>query len=104
VTVHAVVAWRDAQNPHEEKSSRRFEPHLEVGRVVGGPPRADVLRRVLVRDVVGPTEDERGEVELSGPGRGQLPIGLFAFERGALPGQWVHAARRAALVSRIRAW
>jgi hypothetical protein len=29
---------------------------------------------------------------------------LFAFDRGALPGQWVHAARRAALVSRIRAW
>jgi hypothetical protein len=25
-------------------------------------------------------------------------------DRGALPGQWVHAARRAALVSRIRAW
>ena len=30
--------------------------------------------------------------------------GLFAVDRGALPGQWVHAARRAALVSRIRAW
>jgi hypothetical protein len=29
---------------------------------------------------------------------------LFAVDRGALPGQWVHAARRAALVSRIRAW
>jgi hypothetical protein len=28
---------------------------------------------------------------------------LFAVDRGALPGQWVHAARRAALVSRIRA-
>jgi hypothetical protein len=30
--------------------------------------------------------------------------GLFTVDRGALPGQWVHAARRAALVSRIRAW
>src|SRR5829696_3622670 len=29
--------------------------------------------------------------------------GLFAVDCGALPGQWVHAARRAALVSRIRA-
>jgi hypothetical protein len=29
---------------------------------------------------------------------------LFAVDRGALPGQWVHAARRTALVSRIRAW
>ena len=29
---------------------------------------------------------------------------LFAFDRGALPGQWVHAARWAALVSRMRAW
>ena len=28
---------------------------------------------------------------------------LFAVDRGAVPGQWVHAARRAALVSRIRA-
>jgi hypothetical protein len=28
---------------------------------------------------------------------------LFALNRGALPGQWVHAACRAALVSRIRA-
>jgi hypothetical protein len=32
-----------------------------------------------------------------------VPMGLFAVDRGALPGQWVHAARRAALVSRIRA-
>jgi nucleoside-diphosphate-sugar epimerase len=29
--------------------------------------------------------------------------GLFVFDCGAMPGQWVHAARRAALVSRIRA-
>ena len=38
-----------------------------------------------------------------GSGDGRLN-GLFAVDRGALPGQWVHAARRAALVSRIRAW
>jgi hypothetical protein len=33
-----------------------------------------------------------------------MPKRLFAVECGALAGQWVHAARRAALVSRIRAW
>jgi hypothetical protein len=32
------------------------------------------------------------------------PRGLFAIDRGVLPGQWVHAARRAALRGRIRAW
>jgi hypothetical protein len=32
-----------------------------------------------------------------------VSTGLFAVDGGALPGQWVHAARRAALVSRIRA-
>jgi hypothetical protein len=42
---------------------------------------------------------ERGLVDLDAPANG-----LFAVDRGAPPGQWVHAARRAALLSRIRAW
>jgi hypothetical protein len=36
--------------------------------------------------------------------RGSRVWGLFAFQRGDPARQWVHAARRAALVSRIRAW
>jgi hypothetical protein len=47
-----------------------------------------------------------GEGEQLHPGGelGGQRNGLFALDRGVLPGQWVHAARRAALRSRIRAW
>src|SRR5215217_6296294 len=71
-----------------------------------------VMNRILGREISGC----RTAGHLSGPsfiglltlaGLQTIPAevyGLFAFDRGALPGQWVHAARRAALVSRIRAW
>lgn len=63
--------------------------HIEVARGLYSVP----------AELVGQRVDVRADTRLV-----KVFSRLFAVDRGALPGQWVHAARRAALVSRIRAW
>jgi hypothetical protein len=80
--------------------------------LTGGWPSCDVSDRLCTRQGRPQTlfsafqlefDDSGGNGE-SKPAKWNALNGLFTVECGAPLRQWVYAARRAALVSRIRAW